>query len=238
MYSALLNSGGKVVRYTEYPGVGHNSWNNVGNETTLYPWLFAQQLESVHGYPESATNFSVQLNDENYPLLNWNAPEDQSNEDKYIWAYRIYRNGEQYKTLNNDILTYSDVDTEPDSEYTYSVAAMNYYFHEAPLSKEIAIKTEYTSLIDYISASSYDIKIYPNPVINKLNISLKMKSGTNAKLYIVNTSGQEMAALLNQTLLPGDYIFNWNVSHLSKGVYSLVIQTNERIEAIPFIISH
>lgn len=31
------------VRYTEYPGVGHNSWENAFAEPGLLPWLFAQK---------------------------------------------------------------------------------------------------------------------------------------------------------------------------------------------------
>ena len=37
---------GKVkakVKYTEYPGVGHNSWSNAFEEKDLLPWLFAQK---------------------------------------------------------------------------------------------------------------------------------------------------------------------------------------------------
>lgn len=31
------------IKYTEYPGVGHNSWDNVFAETELLPWLFSQK---------------------------------------------------------------------------------------------------------------------------------------------------------------------------------------------------
>ncbi len=33
---------GAPVRYTEYPGVGHNSWDRAYAEPELFPWLFAQ----------------------------------------------------------------------------------------------------------------------------------------------------------------------------------------------------
>jgi predicted peptidase len=35
----------KNVKYTEYPGVGHNSWINAMNEPQLMSWLFAQKLK-------------------------------------------------------------------------------------------------------------------------------------------------------------------------------------------------
>jgi predicted peptidase len=41
MVNALRKAGAKV-KYTEYPGVLHNSWNNAFAEPQLLPWLFAQ----------------------------------------------------------------------------------------------------------------------------------------------------------------------------------------------------
>lgn len=39
MYKALKDQG-RDVKYTEYPGVGHDSWDNVFQEDGLFPWLF------------------------------------------------------------------------------------------------------------------------------------------------------------------------------------------------------
>lgn len=43
MFEALKAAGGNV-KYTEYPGVGHNSWDKAYAETELTTWLFAQHL--------------------------------------------------------------------------------------------------------------------------------------------------------------------------------------------------
>ena len=42
MVDALKAAGGNV-RYTEYPGVGHNVWLNVVAERDLLPWMLAQR---------------------------------------------------------------------------------------------------------------------------------------------------------------------------------------------------
>ena len=42
MYGVLKNAGA-AVKYTEYPGVGHNSWDNAFAEPDLLPWLFKQK---------------------------------------------------------------------------------------------------------------------------------------------------------------------------------------------------
>jgi predicted peptidase len=35
---------GAEVHYTEYPGVGHGSWNKAYDEPKLFPWLFSKSL--------------------------------------------------------------------------------------------------------------------------------------------------------------------------------------------------
>lgn len=45
MVEALKEAGAKV-KYTEYPGVGHNSWSNAYNEPELPDWLFSQKREA------------------------------------------------------------------------------------------------------------------------------------------------------------------------------------------------
>jgi predicted peptidase len=42
----LLKDKNKKIKYTEYPGVGHDSWKNAFMEKDLFPWLFAQRLPS------------------------------------------------------------------------------------------------------------------------------------------------------------------------------------------------
>jgi predicted peptidase len=44
MVKALKDAGGNP-KYTEYPGVGHDSWNNTYSEPDFLPWLFAQRKD-------------------------------------------------------------------------------------------------------------------------------------------------------------------------------------------------
>ena len=43
MYAALQAAGANV-KYTEYPGVGHKSWDKAYAEPELVPWLLSQRL--------------------------------------------------------------------------------------------------------------------------------------------------------------------------------------------------
>lgn len=42
-YAAALKQLGADVKYSEYPGVGHNSWDNAFAEPELLPWLFSHK---------------------------------------------------------------------------------------------------------------------------------------------------------------------------------------------------
>ena len=42
MIAALKAAGGNP-KYTEYAGVGHNSWAQTYSDPALYEWLFAQK---------------------------------------------------------------------------------------------------------------------------------------------------------------------------------------------------
>jgi predicted peptidase len=44
MIAALQKAGGKP-KYTEYPDVGHNSWDNAYKDPKFYQWLFDQHKE-------------------------------------------------------------------------------------------------------------------------------------------------------------------------------------------------
>jgi predicted peptidase len=43
VYNEMIKLGGTKVEYTEYPGVKHNSWENVAQEKLLSTWLFSQR---------------------------------------------------------------------------------------------------------------------------------------------------------------------------------------------------
>ncbi len=46
---AALKEIGIGVKYTEYPGVSHNSWDKAYAEPDLTAWLFAQRRGATSG---------------------------------------------------------------------------------------------------------------------------------------------------------------------------------------------
>ncbi len=46
LFKALLTRGIKTVQYTEYPTMGHNSWDSAFIEPRLLPWLFSNKKKA------------------------------------------------------------------------------------------------------------------------------------------------------------------------------------------------
>lgn len=43
LYKALMTAGATDITYSEYPGVGHDSWTNAFAEPKLLPWVFSHK---------------------------------------------------------------------------------------------------------------------------------------------------------------------------------------------------
>jgi predicted peptidase len=44
--TAAITKAGGVAKYTEYPGVGHDSWTNAYDDQEMWKWLFAQKRKN------------------------------------------------------------------------------------------------------------------------------------------------------------------------------------------------
>jgi hypothetical protein len=140
LYQAVLNIGGKQIRYTEYEGVGHNVWNYTPQETTLQTWFLAQRKGSIHRAPNAVNGFSGNLSDENKVVLQWEIPaETTPPSDDNIWYCRIYRDGSVIKEVYNNQQSFTDSSVVINNTYEYRISAVNYYFKESGLSAPITV---------------------------------------------------------------------------------------------------
>ena len=229
MYHAIRDSGGTVVRYTEFRGVGHNTWDYIPLENTLGDWLFSQQLGVEHGNPkEPVSNFSAQLNENNKPELSWTPPEDGIEKDEYIWAYQIYRDTELLETTDRDSVQFVDLDAEPGKTYSYSIAPMNYFFLEAPVSEELTVTTE-EEIVNSLDNSSIsdNLVIYPNPVSNTLYFKYE-GSIRNSSYRLYNLQG----SLIQHDAVNSKSI---DLSGIENGIYILKLDLEAEMFTIRII---
>ncbi len=68
------------------------------------------------------------------------------------------------------------------------------------------------------------LKIYPNPLVEQLNISLRLDKSTNLSIKITDLLGNEIVTLLNEKASPGEHTKTFNVpAKLNAGIYFLRI---------------
>lgn len=73
-------------------------------------------------------------------------------------------------------------------------------------------------------AAMVDLNLFPNPVVNELNVRLDSKEAAQYNLSVFNNAGQ---AVRQQSLQAGDNQLSMDVSDLSAGVYRLMIQDEQ-----------
>ena len=139
IYNRIREIGGKEVRYTEYPGVGHNSWENVGKEKLLTKWLFKQVKGVKHGTPDPVEGFKVVSSAKGKVELAWNPPLNPTNNNE-VWYYQLFRNGTLIAQIDGTENTYSDLNPTDDKTFKYKLVAVNYFFKESEASKEVGAK--------------------------------------------------------------------------------------------------
>lgn len=141
IYKAVIDNGGKQIRYTEYPGVGHNVWDYTKNENALPYWLLAQRNGAVHGSPDAVTNFKETIVNSRKIKLEWEKPTDTTKTDNQIWYYKIYRNEEVIKEADNSITSIYDTTVLANKSYQYKISVVNFFFKESKQSPGINLIT-------------------------------------------------------------------------------------------------
>jgi hypothetical protein len=67
--------------------------------------------------------------------------------------------------------------------------------------------------------------MYPNPVVNELNIDVEMIKATKASITISNVVGQTVGTPIDEALRAGKNHLSVSTAHLAPGVYFLNIKT-------------
>lgn len=137
IYKEIIDHDGKVVRYTEYPGVEHNSWVNANNEKTLQKWLFMQEKGANHGAPEAVNNVALKTDSNGKSTISWDLAPADKHMDKEVWFYKLYNGETVIAEIDNDVSTYSEALKSGES---YHIVSVNYFFKESKPSNEVSVK--------------------------------------------------------------------------------------------------
>ena len=82
--------------------------------------------------------------------------------------------------------------------------------------------------IDEESLITQELKLYPNPSIDLVEIKFSMPKNHNAQINILDMSGRIIEQLYNGLLKKGENLLSFSVYHLSSGQYQLIISTDNK----------
>jgi poly(3-hydroxybutyrate) depolymerase len=140
MYSEMIKKGNTTVRYTEYPGVKHNSWENVAQEKTLAKWLLSQEKGRTSDIPDQVSGVNVSKLFNSTARLQWNKTQQSASKDKEVWHYKIFRDNELIAEVAGDVVEFNDYKYDNKSEHHYHVVSVNYFFKESKPSVQVRLE--------------------------------------------------------------------------------------------------
>jgi hypothetical protein len=77
--------------------------------------------------------------------------------------------------------------------------------------------------------AAFEVKTFPQPFSDVLNIEISLKSASNARVVVWNTYGQEVATIYTGAL-EGNTILRWNAEGFAAGAYFLRVEADNETE--------
>jgi uncharacterized lipoprotein YddW (UPF0748 family) len=184
--------------------------------------------------PEAPTMLTLAHGDGKVSL-NW-VRSGQASDGEYARQYAIYRfkSTDKIEITNpenlihitpKDVNKYDDVfPVDQNQSYTYIVTALDRLHNESPSTNMATIQAKLTSLhAEWIEK----IKVYPNPVSERLMIDFRTLSTLPNYVEIINSQGH---VLYRKEV--SDFIEEVDVSHLVAGIYFVNIDNSVKIRVL------
>jgi hypothetical protein len=106
-----------------------------------------------------------------------------------------------------------------------------------PLSVNAIVLKAAPTATNQIQPENIELKIYPNPAKEKLNIDFVLRGNNSADIEIFNANGQRISTVTNQNFVIGRNHVETNISGLTAGVYWVSVRTNSFVETKKFIVN-
>lgn len=97
----------------------------------------------------------------------------------------------------------------------------------SPLLKDINIYIGEETITSISNMNNVNAKVYPNPASNSVNVLLDVQTNSDYSFSVYNSVGQ-LVQFRSETLSPNNNKLNLDISNLTKGLYTLKIQTENQ----------
>lgn len=121
--------------------------------------------------------------------------------------------------------------------YSYTLAAGEYH---VLTSRNLNTTGPNTAIKDdIVAADGAYFYNYPNPVKGSTIFTYNLKNATNVSLKIYDLLGKEVANLIDDRQVPGDYELKWNVGiskYVPQGIYIAKLQIGQNLQTIKVMV--
>jgi hypothetical protein len=235
IYNRMIASGAKNVRFTEYPGVGHNTWDYAPNDLSWPDWIFNfSKNDTFNQKPDGKiiAEYRLRTDNKSFEIL-WNKINNKQDRKNKIWYHKVIRNGTVISTTNFAATIYTD--RSPGTGLnSYKIIAVNYDFVESDTSN--TVQAQLPTRINGEEGLPSVINLsqnYPNPFNPSTVIDYQLSVAGNVKLSVYDLLGQEIKTLVDSYQSAGGHSIFWNVMndnniHVNSGVFFYSLTSNKQ----------
>jgi len=192
--------------YSRYRKLNLDVDVNTGTHT-IYAKVYCK-LESESTYSSYFTSGNFDITESSSDDAFWIAigsPNPELSQGSYDFMIEIYNASNDQKV--------ADVDAGSDPDLAGELF-------------ETASEDEVVTGIEDVN--NIDLQVYPNPVIDIVNVKLNNCTGEDIAMRILNSNGQ-IVNLQEKKKVFGSYQISTNVSNLSSGIYILILQKGDEM---------
>ncbi|MDZ4840260.1 MAG: T9SS type A sorting domain-containing protein [Bacteroidota bacterium] len=93
-----------------------------------------------------------------------------------------------------------------------------------------------TNIAPITSLTTEDVNVYPNPIVNDVNLSFKLKKKVQLTIYITDANGKVIYTFFNQMANEGVNKFSVSTAGLSSGIYFVTVMADNKTKVTKKIV--
>lgn len=194
--------------------------------------LYSQHVYVDNPLPIELASFTSSVNG-NKVTLNWISSSEENNS-----GYGVERLTENSGYQNNWIdIGFVQGHGSTSNQFSYNIEDRNlstgkykYRLKQTDFNGNFEYHELQNEVIIGIPDKFYLSQNYPNPFNPTTNFEYGISESGSVSLKIYNTTGKEVATLVNETKTAGYYTVNFNGSNLSSGVYYYRIESGKFVQ--------
>ncbi|TAK65013.1 MAG: choice-of-anchor B family protein [Bacteroidetes bacterium] len=223
-------SGGYAGCWGVYPYFPSGKWIGSDMQTGLYVFTFdslrpRQRVRLVT--PPDSGEYDVAN-----PLLQWTSSAEQSS-DPHFYELHIVGNGLDTAIQTKDTVLYgfNSPELQPGTYHWFVLTRDEF----TEVSSVDTLMFYYPDINDVSRGneriSSFQLQQnYPNPFNPTTTLSFVIDNLSLVSLRVYDVLGKEVALLVNERLIPGEYEILWNAGNLPSGVYYYQLTVGETVQ--------